>query len=264
MNSRKYTSLNIGCWNINGLRNIYQDMLFLENVKQYDILCLQETKLSSELPDSILNFHCFYVYRPRETNYPVSGGMVILVKPQVIKGITMLENSSSEVQWLKLDKNYFSLEKDIFLCFAYIAPSNSSYCLRHNLDILSIIEKDVNSLSLRGDVMLCGDTNARIGTQNEFIDNDNAYVQVPQYVSCDNNGKQRKSKDSVCNSRGSELLDMYTAANMLILNGRTFGDSFGNYTCFQYNGNSVVDLCIVSETLYRCILFFQVKFMYLC
>jgi len=64
----------------------------------------------------------------------------------------------------------------------------------------------------------------------------------------------------VCNSRGSELLAMCTAANMLILNVRTFSGSLGNYTCFQYNGNSVVDLCIVSETLYYCILFFQVKY----
>jgi len=59
MNNRKYTSLNIGCWNINGLGNIYQDKLFLDNVKQYDILCLQETKLSSELPDTYLIFIVF-------------------------------------------------------------------------------------------------------------------------------------------------------------------------------------------------------------
>ena len=75
----------------------------------------------------------------------------------------MLENRSSEVQWIEFEKKYFSLENDIFLCFAYIAPANSSYCLRHNLDRLSIIEKDVNSFSLMGDVMLCGDTNARVG-----------------------------------------------------------------------------------------------------
>ena len=34
---------------------------------------------------------------------------------------------------------------------------------------------------------------------------------------------------------------------------------FGQQTCFQYNGNSVVDNCIVSESLFRNVLFFMFK-----
>ena len=46
---------------------------------------------------------------------------------------------------------------------------------------------------------------------------------------------------------------------MHILNGRAFGDIIGDYTCFQYNGTSVVDYCIVSESLYRNVLYFHVQ-----
>ena len=49
------------------------------------------------------------------------------------------------------------------------------------------------------------------------------------------------------------------ASNLHILNGRAFGDIFGKHTCFQYNGNSVVDYCIVSESLFRNVLFFHVQ-----
>ena len=45
---------------------------------------------------------------------------------------------------------------------------------------------------------------------------------------------------------------------MNILNGKTFGDRFGKYTSFQYNGNSVVDYCIVSEGLIEHVLYFHV------
>ena len=46
-----------------------------------------------------------------------------------------------------------------------------------------------------------------------------------------------------------------------VLNGKkTFGDRFGKYTSFQYNGNSVVDYCIASEGLNEYVLYFFVHY----
>ena len=106
--------------------------------------------------------------------------------------------------------------------------------------------------------MFYGDTNARIGCETGFIDNDNKYISTPHYTTCSQNSKARYSKDSIYNTRGKELIDICTASNLIVLNGRAFGDTFGNYTCFQYNGNSVVDYCIVSECLYDSVLYFKV------
>ena len=39
---------------------------------------------------------------------------------------------------------------------------------------------------------------------------------------------------------------------------QTFGDRFGKYTSFQYNGNSVVDYGIVSDCLVDNVLYFHV------
>lgn len=42
------------------------------------------------------------------------------------------------------------------------------------------------------------------------------------------------------------------------MNGRTFGDSSGNFNSFQYNGNSVVDYCIASRNILTNVLYFHV------
>ena len=41
------------------------------------------------------------------------------------------------------------------------------------------------------------------------------------------------SHDSHIDTRGKELLDMCISNQLRILNGRTFGDSFGAYTCYK-------------------------------
>ena len=40
--------ISIGCWNINGLKEKYRDKCFLNHVKGYCILCLQESKFMPE------------------------------------------------------------------------------------------------------------------------------------------------------------------------------------------------------------------------
>ena len=51
----------------------------------------------------------------------------------------------------------------------------------------------------------------------------------------------RNSEDLKTNPRGNELLDICKLNDIFILNGRTTGDIFGNYTCHNWNGSSVVD-----------------------
>ena len=52
----------------------------------------------------------------------------------------------------------------------------------------------------------------------------------------------RNSQDTkLINKRGKEFLDMCRANDLAIANGRSVGDLFGNYTCHQKRGSSVVD-----------------------
>ena len=155
-------------------------------------------------------------------------------------------------------KNYFGFKNDLFLCFVYIAPANSSYVLRHNLDILQLLEKDIAQYSKLGSILVMGDTNARTGTVRDFIDNDDKHIPIPSDTRKSKLTMERKSQDLHVCPRGKELLELCIQANLNILNGKTFGDRFGKYTSFQYNGNSVVDYFIVSEGLIEHVLYFHV------
>jgi hypothetical protein len=66
------------------------------------------------------------------------------------------------------------------LAYIYIIPSNSSYKQQGDEDILEIIEKDItNEYKDKDNIILCGDMNARSGSEPDFIQNDNYDIYVP-------------------------------------------------------------------------------------
>ena len=64
--------------------------------------------------------------------------------------------------------------------------------------------------------------------------------------------------DDKINASGRNLLKNCNNDNLRIGNGQTFGDRLGNYTCFNYEGASVVDYHIVEESTYEKIFNFRV------
>ena len=68
----------------------------------------------------------------------------------------------------------------------------------------------------------------------------------------------RNSEDRTFNERGKHLLDFAREANLKILNGATIGDVMGRFTCLRYNGNSVVDYMLASNSMLSSISFFKV------
>ena len=51
---------------------------------------------------------------------------------------------------------------------------------------------------------------------------------------------------------------MCVGSRLSILNGRKHGDLKGNFTCYTPRGCSVVDYCVVSESLYDKIINFRI------
>ena len=109
------------------------------------------------------------ISRAKENQYPNLGGMMLLINKNVKDGVTLLPRNSSELFWLKLSKKYFGFKNVVYLCFVYIAPANSSNVLRHNLDILNLLENDVAKYSKLGSILIMGDTNARTGIGRDFL-----------------------------------------------------------------------------------------------
>ncbi|VDI59536.1 Hypothetical predicted protein [Mytilus galloprovincialis] len=111
-----------------------------------------------------------------------------------------------------------------------------------------------------GEILLCGDFNARIGSENDFIVNDDSkFTPIFDTYPTDKNIMTRKSRDQKIDQRGKEVLDFCISKQIRILNGRVLGDTFGNFTCYTPNGASVVDYVAVSEEILENVLYFKVS-----
>lgn len=180
-------------------------------------------------------------------------------KKDLAKGIKELPKTHEDILWIKLDKDFFSFSKHVYLCAAYVPPQSSQSTNSTYLQV----QRDVARFSKYGDIVLCGDLNARTGCLDDFIEHDSVdkYVHNAQDYSVDRHKHniRRCNSDTVITARGRDLVDFCKGAGLRILNGRTVGDLLGDYTCIKENGGkSVVDYNIVSKNFIDEIMHFRV------
>jgi hypothetical protein len=259
LKSLKAAFLNVGGLITHGLDKT-KDPHFLNTIKKYDMVFLAETHTSKNKPPRVEGFHVHAVSRPNARhNNRNFGGLCILLKDNISSHVQIMKNTSDDFQWIQLDQQYFGLSRNLYICVIYNPPATSSYSIGLDYNILECLEKDMLFYNNSGDVLLCGDFNARTSNCNDFISNDdNMYIPVFEQYKIDKEIRKRESQDSRIDNRGKDLLDLCISQNMRILNGRTFGDSFGKLTCFTPGGSSTVDYVIVSENFYDQILNFCV------
>jgi len=141
-----------------------------------------------------------------------------------------------------------SMSTKILLLVSFIC--HASVYDDHNYDLWSQVENVI--VKCKSDfndpnVLIMGDLNARIGTENDFIENDtNMFIPVPDNYDTDDVLPIRKSKDKTVNNFGRKLLDFCKTTGMRVLNGRTKGDEEGNFTFISHTGKSVVDHALSS------------------
>ena len=108
--------------------------------------------------------------------------------------------------------------------------------------------------NLGSEIFIMGDLNARIGEENDFIeDNDlNAqddYVPIPDHFEVNTNIRERKTLDNIeVSGHHKQLLNFCKVTGLKILNGRVGIDrEIGNFTCHIPAGSSTVDYCLTTE-----------------
>ena len=238
-----YNYLNIGVWNIHGIFcNINKSKLcklddpeFIRNISSFDILCLQETLSYPKCtnPLSIEGFRVIPLYRKISGNNRHFGGSMLCIKNHVRNGVKIVEKFCGDIVWVKLDKTFFSLEKDLFVCFAYVPPSDSPYVKNLDVDILEKIEEGLLGYSKRGNVLLAGDINAKTGTERDFIEElDDKHSPINDNRSyCFDIPLDRENQDNhPLDKQGKRFLEFCKNTRMRILNGRSPGDRRGNLT----------------------------------
>ena len=60
-----------------------------------------------------------------------------------MKGVSILQCSTDEFLWWKLDKSFFHLENNIFICSVYVPPNNSSREKTRDFDAITILEEHI-------------------------------------------------------------------------------------------------------------------------
>ena len=122
------------------------------------------------------------------------------------------------------------------------------------LDIAEFQDKYPDSL-----FMVCGDTNGRAVTLNDYIEYDNCdYLPLPDFYTEDSNDGNRCNMDRVINSQDRRIIDLCQMCNLKILNGRVGADAnIGKYNVF--NGSSTVDYFMSPPTLFDIVYDLQVK-----
>ena len=152
--------------------------------KKSDVIFLSETHTSYS--DILLydGYKSFMNCRSMDSSQK-RGGLVVFIKRNILSGITLVDKSSSEMMWFKLSGAFFGLQRDLYICFIYISPVNSTYVQKKKqkkttgLDkqVFSKLEDDIVKYNTKGEVMLMGDINAHINcNETDFIINDSNNV----------------------------------------------------------------------------------------
>ena len=132
---------------------------------------------------SLDNYHTYKSCRKISANNRFYCGLCIFISNIIKKSVTVIRNNHQDIIWLKLKKRLLKLEKDIYMCFTYIIPSNSSYYKNNDFDnesIFDLIKQDCAEFVVNGNVMIMADFNAYVPNGSlDYIVNDGLDNHIP-------------------------------------------------------------------------------------
>lgn len=128
--------LSISAWNVHGLGEKIHDNSFREKINS-EINILLETWSGSSMKYELPNYQSISKCRKKKKkSRRYSGGIIVYIKKNISCGISYLENSTQSENrlWLKLDKNVFGLENDIYIYVPYIYPLSHRLIISQTMD----------------------------------------------------------------------------------------------------------------------------------
>ena len=115
-------------YNVEGLSPMLSDNSFIEKIAEYDFISLIETWLPEGVTLIFPVFTLMSKFREKAKKARHhSGGITVLVKSSLRKGVKFFSSKSDRFLWWKPDKTFFNLCNDIYFCTVYIPPSNSNH-----------------------------------------------------------------------------------------------------------------------------------------
>lgn len=228
--------IRIVSYNINGLENKYLYPYFFKYLLSFEIMALQETHLTEEKVGQAEKYFPGYeicwTFATKNNRFGRAvGGILLAVKRSIVdKGVRYEFDTRSSVKSIKL---IFGHQK-LTLIPLYIRGANWE-------NEFTVLKKHMEDTEVLNPILV-GDVNIRIGELQQSISR-----WQEQYFSAGKN--VRRSKDKEINAKGRTYLEFCTDYDLVVLNGQTQGDEEGNFTFINSIGESVNDICAVSQNL---------------
>lgn len=263
--------LSIAVWNINGIThkpdqsNVMfktDDPSFLNYVKKHDILGILETKVGPNEKIHINGYKTVQINRKKSKINRYFGGLCIAIKENIAKGVSVLNTKNeSEFVWIKLDKGFFKICQDYYVCFVYVSPDKTGR--EFGIDVFDRVTNELALYSTKGHCIIMGDMNAHTQVEHDFIINDQntQELNLPSDYMVDIPMNRRNCDTSKLNEHGRALLDLCIASGFRILNGRKIGDLFGDCTYFgpMCKNPTLIDYGLVHTDNFNDITIFSVQ-----
>lgn len=239
------------------------DVDFINYITEYDIILLNETWLTKKdnFNFEIQGYTCEHIFGNKSAGAKkgrFSGGISIYYKNCFKDKIKVIEKNQSGVMWLKILKEVFSFDQDVYICVAYIPPSGSKVLRSQDLDLFEQLELDIIRYKRLGKVFLTGDFNSRTANESDCLDFDK-YLDDEDIFLNDIILQPRVNSDHVLDTHGRHLLLLCQTSGLLIANGRSHEDcNVGGHTFISLNGMSTVDYLLANPFDIQCLSGFKI------
>jgi len=220
-------------WNVRGsISKCTADPTFISIAHDADILIFCETWLHDDNKYNIVmdGFNAFHCVRHKSLH----GGVSVFTKTS-LKAKLLKQSTHPDIIWL-------SILDSILVGACYFSPLYSGQSTSTPYEVL---DSQLLQLNKFEHIMLLGDFNSRIATNVEQFSS--------FYCTRDDRSllQPRENMDKITNAFGKQCIQFCSHNHLCILNGRIVGDTMGafTYTSSSGEGNSVVDLGIVSMSM---------------
>ena len=264
-------------FNVQGsLNEKLKDVSFIESVFNYDVVMLCES-WTNEMSDVDVEGYIRISKVRKRKKYAKrsSGGLEVYIKEELIKGVEQEEYNHEDGLKFKFDKDFFGWQNDLYLFFLYFKPIDSSRNdLDNGNDCFDTILNGIAKVQDKGDILIAGDLNSRIGVKQDILLNFNRNddflnvfnEQMYEHVITENdlleNGMSiyRANSDKGSNDYGPKLIQLCNTCDMAVLNGRAGKDKgIGKTTFCGPKGESTVDFVLCSKNVLKYILKFEIS-----
>lgn len=118
-------------------------------LKTYDVIFLSECWMNKDFCFDTDNFVCKSFPRLKSKCIQ-GGGMFLMIKNTLAQFISICECMFDTLVWLKFHKKLFDFNEDVYMCCAYIPPSNSSHHALYDCELFRVLENSITTYSTKG------------------------------------------------------------------------------------------------------------------